>query len=107
MHGVWVLGGLPITSLQIIKRGSPPLGGGEVFLSFPTMKHLKPCDLTDVGLVKRIRGIAFTSKLSPQFANRCVDAARGILNQFTPNVFIYTDHYKGHESGKYNTVPFC
>ncbi len=34
-------------------------------------------------------------------ANRVVDAARGPLNQFIPDVHIYTDHYKRAESGEY------
>lgn len=29
-----------------------------------------------------------------------VDGCRGVLNAFIPDVFIYTDHFKGAESGK-------
>lgn len=36
---------------------------------------------TDEGMVKRIRGVAFSAKVSPQSANRMVDAARGVLNK--------------------------
>ncbi len=38
--------------------------------------------------------------MAPQTASRIVDAARGVLNHFIPDVFIYTDHYKGAESGR-------
>jgi RNA 3'-terminal phosphate cyclase-like protein len=31
--------------------------------------------------------------------NRMVDKARSILNNFIPDVYIYTDHYKGKDSG--------
>lgn len=34
-------------------------------------------------------------------ANRIVDAARSILNKFIPDIYIYTDHMKGLNSGKY------
>jgi RNA 3'-terminal phosphate cyclase-like protein len=33
-------------------------------------------------------------------ANRIMDAARGLLTRYIPDVYIYTDVYKGSESGK-------
>ena len=39
-------------------------------------------------------------RVSPATANRVVDAARGKLNSFIPDVYIYTDHYKGADAGK-------
>lgn len=50
-------------------------------------------------MIKRVRGIAYTTKISPQMANRLVDGARGILNNLLPDVYIYTDHFKGKDSG--------
>jgi RNA 3'-terminal phosphate cyclase-like protein len=32
--------------------------------------------------------------MSPQTSNRMVSSARGILNSFLPDVYIYTDHYR-------------
>lgn len=37
--------------------------------------------------------------------NRIVVSARSILNQFLPDIYIYTDHRKGVNSGKW--VPLC
>lgn len=85
--------------LKIKKRGAPPLGGGEVFLRVPVIKSLSPLAWTDEGLIKRVRGIAYTTKISPQMANRLVDGARSILNNLLPDVYIYTDHFKGKDSG--------
>ena len=51
------------------------------------------------GMVKRIRGIAFSSRLSPQNANRMVDGARGVLNALLADVYIFTDHVSGAEAG--------
>jgi RNA 3'-terminal phosphate cyclase-like protein len=85
--------------LKIKKRGAPPEGGGEVLLKVPVVKALSPIDLLDEGKIKRVRGIAYTTKISPQIANRVVDGARGILNNLLPDVYIYTDHFKGKDSG--------
>ncbi|KAI9342380.1 RNA 3'-terminal phosphate cyclase domain-containing protein [Obelidium mucronatum] len=88
--------------LKITKRGAPPLGGGQVIFQCPIIKSLKPgVLLTDPGLgVKRIRGIAYATRISPQMANRVVDSARSLLSRYIPDVYLYTDVYKGAESGK-------
>ena len=39
--------------------------------------------------------------MSPAVCNRVVDATRGVLNQFVSDIYIYTDHCKGAQSGKY------
>uniref|UniRef100_A0A6V1PIS5 RNA 3'-terminal phosphate cyclase insert domain-containing protein n=1 Tax=Heterosigma akashiwo TaxID=2829 RepID=A0A6V1PIS5_HETAK len=48
---------------------------------------------------ERARGVAYSAKVSPQTANRCVAAARALLNRLLPDVYVYTDHYKGKEAG--------
>ncbi|KAI8058580.1 RNA 3'-terminal phosphate cyclase/enolpyruvate transferase [Syncephalis plumigaleata] len=63
------------TVTLINKRGAPPLGGGEVTFHCPN--------------IKRVRD-----------ANRMVDVARNILGEYVPDVYVYTDHYKGQESGR-------
>lgn len=45
--------------VQILRRGMPPSGGGEVLFSCPVRKVLKPVQLTDPGKIKRIRGMAY------------------------------------------------
>ncbi|KAJ3039872.1 rRNA-processing endoribonuclease [Rhizophlyctis rosea] len=86
--------------LKITKRGAPPLGGGEIHFRCPTIRTLKPCQFTTEGQIKRIRGIAYATRVSPSMANRVVDAARSLLTRYIPDVYIYTDVYKGAESGK-------
>ena len=86
--------------LKIKKRGAPPKGGGEVIFTCPVVKELRPLVMVDPGFIKKIRGIAYSTRVSPQSANRMVTSARSLLNKFVPDVFIYTDHYKGEESGK-------
>lgn len=48
---------------KIIRRGARPGGGGEVQLRVPLIKQLPRLDMTDEGMVKRIRGIAYSSRV--------------------------------------------
>lgn len=41
----------------------------------------------------------YSTRVSPGIASRIVDAAKGALNEFQQDVYIFTDHYKGNESG--------
>ncbi|EFJ22790.1 hypothetical protein SELMODRAFT_6228, partial [Selaginella moellendorffii] len=54
----------------------------------------------DEGMVKHIRGVSYSTRVSPHMANQMVDAAHGVLNRLLPDVYIFTDHYTGSESGK-------
>ncbi|KAJ2494049.1 hypothetical protein IWW37_000127 [Coemansia sp. RSA 2050] len=85
--------------LRITRRGAPPKGGGEVRFICPVVRGVKPIQFIDAGKIRRIRGISYATRVSPQTANRMVEAARGELNRFIPDIYIYTDVYKGAESG--------
>jgi len=86
--------------LKVINRGLAPKGGGKVLLKVAPVKRLDVVELLDPGQIKRIRGHCYTVKMAPTTANRVGVAARGILNEFIPDVWIYTDHYKGKEAGE-------
>lgn len=86
--------------IKIVKRGAPPEGGGEVVFSCPVRRNLRPLQFTDPGKIKRIRGLVYAMRVSPAICNRVVDAVRGVLNQFVSDIYIYTDHCKGGQSGK-------
>lgn len=78
-----------------------PLGGGEVTFRCPSVRTLKPgVNFVSPGNINKIRGIAHSLRVSPQFSNRLVSAARSVLNRYIPDIYIYTDAYKGNESGK-------
>lgn len=49
--------------------------------------------------MKRVRGVVFSSKISPTIAGRVVHACRGVLNKLLPDVHIQVDHFKGKEGG--------
>ncbi|XP_019175956.1 PREDICTED: probable RNA 3'-terminal phosphate cyclase-like protein [Ipomoea nil] len=87
--------------LKIENRGVAPNGGGEVILSVPIVQDsLRAVSWTDVGLVKRIRGVSFSTRVSAQFENTMIHAARGILNPLLADVHIFTDHKAGVQAGK-------
>ena len=50
-------------------------------------------------MVKRIRGVAYSMRVSPQTSNRLVDGARGVLNALLADVYVFTDHMAGAEAG--------
>lgn len=86
--------------LQIKRRGSAPLGGGMVVFKCPVVRQLKTLQFLERGKIRKIRGIAYSTRVSPQFSNRMVESARSVLNRYIPDIHIYTDVYKGEESGK-------
>ncbi|CCJ31041.1 unnamed protein product [Pneumocystis jirovecii] len=86
--------------LRILKRGSPPLGGGEIHFTCPSIRTLSTIHLLSPGRIKRIRGIASSTRVSPAMANRLVESARSVLNRFIPDIYIYTDVRRGNECGK-------
>ncbi|KAK5620593.1 rRNA-processing endoribonuclease [Crenichthys baileyi] len=86
--------------LKVVKRGVAPGGGGEVVFTCPVRKTIRAVQLTEPGKIKRIRGVAYSVRVSPQMGNRIVESARSVLNQFLPDIYIYTDHMKGANSGK-------
>lgn len=85
--------------LRVAKRGARPGGGGEVHLRVPAVKGLPAVTMLDEGMVKRVRGIAYSTKVSPQNANRMVDGARGVLNALLADVYVFTDAASGAASG--------
>lgn len=91
--------GLQDAECTINKRGVSPGGGGEVHFACSPIKTLPPINLLDEGKTKRVRGVVFTANVTPQFGGRIVEAARGVLNDYLPDVWIFTDTKKNDASG--------
>lgn len=62
--------------LKIVRRGARPAGGGEVQLRVPLVKQLPLVDMTDEGMVKRIRGIAYSVRVSAVAPHRLARLSR-------------------------------
>ncbi|KAK2966940.1 hypothetical protein RJ640_002125 [Escallonia rubra] len=87
--------------LKIESRGVAPKGGGEVVLSIPVVQNsLTAVTWIDEGMVKRIRGVTFSTRVTVQFERTMVHAARGIFNRLLPDVYIFTDHKAGTQAGE-------
>mmetsp|Transcript_20231 Transcript_20231/g.37732 ORF Transcript_20231/g.37732 Transcript_20231/m.37732 type:complete len:279 (+) Transcript_20231:3088-3924(+) len=79
-------------ALNITSRGF----AGRVELKVTPIKYLDgPVTLTDPGKIKRIRGTAYSARISTQMANRASYAAKGVMMQFLPDVWIHTNSVKG------------
>lgn len=93
--------GVREVSLHILKRGSPPLGGGEVHLM---CNSLIPQPLTIHALetpkISAIRGVAYCTRVSPSFVNRMIDSARAVFRPTGVDVNITADVWRGENAGK-------
>lgn len=87
--------------LRIVKRGLLPGGGGEIVYICPSIRALKPgYNFISPGSVAKIRGIAHAVRVSPAFSQRLVNGSKEILSRLCSDTRIYTDTYRGEESGK-------
>lgn len=94
--------GIMRQELRVIKRGSPPLGGGEVNVFLPHVL-LQPQTLhasVSAPTVSKLRGVAYSTRVSPASVNRIVDGARSVLSKTGCETFIFSDVARGEESGK-------
>ena len=82
--------------LRILKRSNPGPrgvgGAGEVQLLFGHQVRLpKTLHAMNNGRVKKIRGVAYSTGVSGSNNARSIEAARGVLNQFVPDIYIFSD----------------
>jgi len=82
--------------LRILQRScAPAMGkdaGGEVQLVFNHQVRLpKTLHLLNAGRVKKIRGVAYCVEVSKSNNERMIHEARGVLNKFVPDTYIFSD----------------
>lgn len=86
-------------SLKLNKRGLPPKGGGIVHFTCPVRRTLKAFQWVESGKVKKIRGIAYTSRVAPTVGNRMMEAAKGEFLKYLTDVYFTVDNSKGASPG--------
>ncbi|CAI2369953.1 unnamed protein product [Moneuplotes crassus] len=91
--------GVEGATMEIKKRGLFPKGGGHISITVPYIRELNSLSLTDEGKVKKIRGTAYCCMRNNEVNTRVFTSARGILNDYIPDVYIYTDNYKKDKCG--------
>lgn len=93
--------GVRESALHTLKRGSPPLGGGEVHLVVDSL-IAQPITMHELErpTIASIRGIAYSTRVSPSMVNRMLDAAKKVLKQANCEVNIIADVWRGENSGK-------
>jgi RNA 3'-terminal phosphate cyclase-like protein len=94
--------------LRIVKRGLLPGGGGEINYISPSIRAVKPgYNFVQPGSINKIRGIAHAVRVSPTFSQRLVNGAKEVLTPLCSDCRIYTDVYRGAESGKWVALYYC
>ena len=73
-------------------RGANNSAGGEVQLLFPHQVRLpSTLHLLTPGRIKKIRGVAYATGVSGSNNARTIEAARGILNAYANDIYIFSD----------------
>ncbi|QLQ82187.1 hypothetical protein HG537_0G04420 [Torulaspora globosa] len=88
-------------ALHTLKRGSPPLGGGEVHLVVDSL-IAQPLTMHELDrpTISSIRGVSYSTRVSPSMVNRMIDAAKKVLKQVGCEVNISADVWRSENSGK-------
>eukprot|EP00633_Aureoumbra_lagunensis_P002226 CAMPEP_0197288450 /NCGR_PEP_ID=MMETSP0890-20130614/5543_1 /TAXON_ID=44058 ORGANISM="Aureoumbra lagunensis, Strain CCMP1510" /NCGR_SAMPLE_ID=MMETSP0890 /ASSEMBLY_ACC=CAM_ASM_000533 /LENGTH=422 /DNA_ID=CAMNT_0042759187 /DNA_START=12 /DNA_END=1280 /DNA_ORIENTATION=- len=66
-------------------------GPGRIIFKCTPVRSLKPIHAVDAGLVAKIRGVAYATRVAPALANRTVAAARKTLDPYLADIHIITD----------------
>lgn len=88
-------------ALHTLKRGAPPLGGGEVHLIVDSL-IAQPITMhaLERPLFSSIRGVSYSTRVSPSMVNRMIDGAKSVLKSVNCEVNITADVWRGENSGK-------
>jgi RNA 3'-terminal phosphate cyclase-like protein len=89
----------PPPSLRVTRRGSSPLGGGVVHFHCPIVREMRPLELVNFGMVKRVRGTAISCRVPPSSAARVAHSAKGVMHRLLPDVWIHTDAHSNNNNG--------
>ena len=93
--------GVREAAIHILKRGSPPLGGGEVLFTCNTLLTV-PLTLhaLEASKFSAIRGVAYCTRVSPSTVNRVIEGARKVLKPTQVDTNITADVWRGEDAGR-------
>lgn len=80
--------------LKLTRRGAHPDGGAEVHLVAPNVAQLQPLRLVESRKVFKVRGVAWTCKVSPGICQRMVSAAKTVFKGILADVYVTADACK-------------
>ncbi|KAF7258349.1 hypothetical protein EG68_04357 [Paragonimus skrjabini miyazakii] len=86
--------------LEVLKRGVAPSGGGEVLFCSKPSTGLLPLTKVNPGKVYRVRGVAWTCRVSSGYGHKLLTGAKSLLNRFLSDVYITLDHRKDDSAGR-------
>lgn len=84
--------------LDILGRGFYPEGGGRVKATFHPIDDIEPLKLTDLGKLRRVRGICFAQRLPKWIPDQMVEGCTSILEDYC-DVEIVTQRTTGNSRG--------
>ena len=77
--------------VKIVKRGAPPNGQGEVVFESPVVRSLRPVRMVEPGKVRKIRGIAYGTRVGVRQCHRMRITAEELFGAVT-DTSVYVDH---------------
>jgi RNA 3'-terminal phosphate cyclase-like protein len=79
-------------SMTVKQRAVGPHGQGSVHLHIGNLKSIeRPIKVMDEGLVRRVRGVAWTVNMGAQYTTALFSSAKGVLLKLLADVQIFTD----------------
>jgi len=84
--------------LRIVRRGAPPDGDGCVILTVSNVRKLRSVAIENRGKIRRVRGIAFSSNASADLTKQAASAAKGVLLDVLPDVYVVADNFASPSS---------
>jgi RNA 3'-terminal phosphate cyclase-like protein len=69
-----------------------------VHIVIPAIRKLPQVNISEKGYIKRIRGVCAGSKVSTSILNQVKDKSKEMFLNYIPDVWIYTDFFKGDKA---------
>jgi len=77
--------------ISLKTRALGPSGGGEVRLTVGSVQNLRTIEMTECGMVKKVRGLCYTISMAPTLANRVRTKCNDVLYDYLSDVWIFSD----------------